>query len=165
MVVAIEITGPKETCSLYEKIPYSTATYTVIGEVARGYCAARMLIKCNGLPTMKLMEGIPGTGSLRISKGNGRGIDTRGGSALLFNCACNLGDISGTVKYAGRQLTACSCSALNKHPAHMPYLWRLNNYRSVDDGSTDNGSTDDVSLRCVAFMTYKVDSNPRNRRT
>ena len=31
--VPIEITGSKETRSLYENIPYDTATYTVIDEV------------------------------------------------------------------------------------------------------------------------------------
>ena len=62
---------------------------------------------------MGLMEGIPVTGSLKISKSNGRGIDTHGGSGPLFNCVGNLCDTSGTVRSDGRLLTVCSCFALS----------------------------------------------------
>ena len=111
-----------------------------------GHCAAWLPLICNGLPTVKLMGRVSVTGSLGISKSNGRGADARGGSELLLNRVRN---------FDGRLLTAFSCSAPNEHPAHMPYLQRLNNYRSIDD----------VSLRGAAFITYKVESNPKNRRT
>ena len=50
---------------------------------------------------MKMIGRIPVTGSLRISKSNGRGTVTRGGSEPLFNRVRNLCDTSETVRSDG----------------------------------------------------------------